>query len=98
VSPTLFALILLGAAGSFVVQSMAIYLRSFKREPFLVQSMVVAWLTVSLALLTVKAWGTAGVAASYLLCTGFVGLILATITFLSWNTHIAVTEPSDARD
>lgn len=98
VSPTLFALILLGAAGSFVVQSMAIYLRSFKREPFLVQSMVVAGLTVSLVLLTVKAWGTAGVAASYLLCTGFVGLILAMITFRSWNTRVAVAEPSAVRD
>jgi hypothetical protein len=85
VSPALFAILLLAALGSFLVQSMAIYLRSFKREPFLLQSVVVAMLTVSLSLATVKAWGTAGVGACYLVCTGIIGLALGAATFHGWQ-------------
>jgi hypothetical protein len=85
-SPKIFALLLFACVSSFIVQSMAIYLRSFKREPFLVQSVVIAALTVLLSLLTVKGWGIAGIAASYLLCTGIIGLILGAATFRSWRT------------
>ena len=85
VSPTLFTILLLATLGSFLVQSMGIYLRSFKREPFLMQSVVVAVLTVLLSLSTVKAWGTAGVGASYLLCTGVIGLALGAATFHAWQ-------------
>jgi hypothetical protein len=60
---------------------MAIYLRSFKREPFLVQSVVVATFTTALALLVAKTWGLSGVALSYFACTGIVGLFLATMIF-----------------
>ncbi|MGH9560679.1 MAG: hypothetical protein ACRD3S_04420, partial [Terracidiphilus sp.] len=49
VTPWIFAFLILGTAGRFAVQSMAIYLRSFKREPFLVQSIVVAALTLWLS-------------------------------------------------
>ena len=83
-SPQIFALLLVACVSSFIVQSMAIYLRSFKREPFLIQSVAVAALTVLLSLVTVKSWGIAGVAASYLLCTGVIGLITAAATFRSW--------------
>lgn len=85
VSPTLFTILLLATLGSFLVQSMAVYLRSFKREPFLLQSVIVAVLTVSLSLSTVKAWGTAGVGASYLLGTGVIGLALGAATFHAWQ-------------
>ncbi len=84
-SPQIFALLLLTCVSGFIVQSMAIYLRSFKREPFIVQSVVVGALTVLLALVTVKSWGVAGIAASYVLCTGFIGLIMAAATFRSWK-------------
>jgi len=88
VSPKIFVLLLLTAVSGFVVQSMAIYLRSFKREPFLVQSVVIAALSVLLSLLTVKAFGTTGIALSYFLCTGIVGLILAVTIFRSWHEVI----------
>jgi hypothetical protein len=80
-SPQVFVLLLLTCVSGFVVQSMAIYLRSFKREPFLVQSVVVAMSTVISALLAAKTWGVAGVALSYFVCTGLVGLIYAIVVF-----------------
>lgn len=79
--PQIFALLLLACVSSFVVQSMAIYLRSFKREPYLVQSVVVAASTVILALLAVKTWGVAGVALSYFVCTGLIGLSYGIVVF-----------------
>src|SRR5882672_1950948 len=85
-SPQVFALLLLTSLSAFIVQSMAIYLRSFKREPFLIQSVVVAALTVSLSLATVKGWGLAGITTSYLLCTGVIGLIVGLTIFRSWHT------------
>jgi hypothetical protein len=85
-SPQVFALLLLTSLSAFIVQSMAIYLRSFKREPFLIQSVVVAALTVSLSLATVKGWGLAGITASYLLSTGGIGLIVGLTIFRSWHT------------
>lgn len=87
VSPQIFALLLLTSVSVFIVQSMAIYLRSFKREPFLVRSIVIAVLTVVFALSTVKVWGTAGVALSYLLCTGVVGLASAIVIFRRWPAN-----------
>jgi hypothetical protein len=62
---------------------MAIYLRSFKREPFLGQSMVIATLSLVLSLLTVRAFGITGISLSYFLCTGIVGTILAASIFRS---------------
>jgi hypothetical protein len=77
-------LLLLGSVSVFIVQSMAIYLRSFKREPLLVQSVVIAVSTVLLALLTVRTSGSAGVAFIFLLCTGIFGLILGIFIFHRW--------------
>lgn len=83
-SPQIFVLLLLGSVSVFIVQSMAIYLRSFKREPFLVQSVIIAVSTVLLSLLTVKTSGSAGVAFVFLLCTGIFGLISGTVVFRRW--------------
>src|SRR6266700_3211581 len=85
VSPQIFLLLLLTCVSAFVVQSMAIYLRSFKREPFLIQSMVIAALSILLSLLTVRAFGTTGIALSYFLCTGIVGMIFGATIFRSWH-------------
>src|SRR6266851_3991439 len=85
VSPQIFMLLLLTCVSAFVVQSMAIYLRSFKREPFLVQSIVIAALSILLSLLTVRAFGTTGIALSYFLCTGIVGMIFGATIFRSWH-------------
>jgi len=76
-APYLFALLLLTALSVFVVQSLAVYLRAQKREPFLWQSLLVAGLTSGGALLFVPHWGLSGAAITYFVCTGAVGLLSA---------------------
>jgi hypothetical protein len=82
VSPKLFAVLVLAAGANFVVQSLATLLRSFKREPFLMQSLVVASLTLALAVLMAPRWGNNGVIFGYLAATAGVGLPLALAIFL----------------
>jgi hypothetical protein len=91
VSPSAFALLLLATLGTAIVQSQAIYLRSFKREPFLGQSMAVAILTLSFCFLTVKQMGPIGVSLGYLICAGAIGLVSGTIIQRSWTRKIAST-------
>jgi len=81
VSPGIFALILVTTLAVYVVQSLAVYLRAHKNEPFLWQSVGVACLTCGALFLLVPRWGISGVAASYLLCTGVVGLSSAVAIF-----------------
>jgi hypothetical protein len=82
VSPWLFAVLVLAAGASCAVQSLAVLLRSFKREPFLVQSLVVAALTLSLGTPAAARWGNAGAALSYLVATAVVGLPFAGAIYL----------------
>ena len=77
VSPWLFALLMLASGANFVVQSLAILLRSFKSEPFLTQSAVVASVTLSLTLISAARWGVTGAAFSYFVATFLVGFPLA---------------------
>ena len=79
--PHLFALLLLTAVSVFIVQSLAVYLRAHKREPFLWQSLLVAGLTSGGALLLVPRWGLAGGAVIYFVCAGVVGLVSALAIF-----------------
>jgi O-antigen/teichoic acid export membrane protein len=81
VAPGVFALLLGTMICGFVVQSLAIYLRSFKREPFLILYIITAVLTVGMVLLTARRWGTTGAAISYALATGIVGLVFAILIF-----------------
>jgi hypothetical protein len=69
VSPELFAMLVLAAGAKCVVQSLGTLLRSFKREPFLAQSLAVASITLVLAGLTASRWGNTGVTFSYLAVT-----------------------------
>jgi hypothetical protein len=55
-SPVIFVFLLLTAIGSFAMQGMAVYLRSFKREPYLVQSITVSAITLIGALLMAPRW------------------------------------------
>jgi hypothetical protein len=90
VSPQLLALLLLAAAANCTVQCLATLLRSFKREPFLAQSLAVALLSVALALATARRWGAPGVAASYLVATGVVGMPFAWAIFaISRRAYLA---------
>jgi O-antigen/teichoic acid export membrane protein len=80
-TPVVFALLLLAAISSFIVQGLAIYLRSFKKEPYLVQSLITAILTLVGALLVVPRWGSIAIAALYFLISGVVGLLWAIAIF-----------------
>jgi hypothetical protein len=81
VSPQLFALLVMAAGANCAVQGLAILLRSFKGEPFLAQSLIVAALTLTLAALTAARWGSAGAAFSYLIATAVIGLPFAWVIF-----------------
>jgi hypothetical protein len=80
-TPFIFALLLFAAAGSFVVQSTAIYLRSFKREPYLIQSMAVAMLTVAGILVAASRWGSLAIAIVYFAVSGVAGPLWAIAIF-----------------
>jgi O-antigen/teichoic acid export membrane protein len=81
ISPQLFAVLVLAAGANCVVQSLATLLRSFKREPFLLQSLAVASLTLLLAVLTAPRWGNTGVTLSYLTATAGIALPSALTIF-----------------
>jgi hypothetical protein len=70
----LFAVLVLAAGANCIVQCMAILLRSFKSEPYLAQSLIVASITLLLGAGGAARWGNTGAAISYLAATGFVGL------------------------
>jgi hypothetical protein len=82
VMPQLFALLTLAAGCNCAVQSMAILLRSFKCEPFLMQSIVVATLTLALSTLTTARWGNTGAAFSYFFATSVIGMPYAGAIFV----------------
>jgi hypothetical protein len=82
VSPQLFAVLVLAAGANCVVQSLATLLRSFKREPFLWQSLAVASLSLLLAVFAAPRWSNAGVALGYLAVSAGIGLPSALTIFL----------------
>jgi hypothetical protein len=82
VLPQLFAVLVLAAGCNCVVQSMAILLRSFKCEPFLMQSIIVATLTLLLTALTATRWGNAGATFSYFFATAVIGMPYAGAIFV----------------
>jgi hypothetical protein len=98
VSPGIFALLLLTIIASHIVQSEGLYLRAFKREPFLIQSVIVSVVTVTMCLLLTKAFGNAGIALSYFVGTGIVGLISGTAIFLAWRRREIVPDKPDLMD
>jgi hypothetical protein len=81
VSPRLFAVLVLAAGANCVVQSLATLLRSFKQEPFLLQSLAVASLTLLLAIFAAPRWGNTGVTFGYLAATAGIGLPSALTIF-----------------
>ncbi len=86
--------ILIAAAGAnTAVQNLATLLRSFKREPFLVQSLAVAACTIGLALLTTRSWGAAGAEWSYLIAAVGIALPSALRIYLRARTEYLAHEP-----
>jgi hypothetical protein len=80
-TPTIFALLLATAISTFAVQSMAVYLRSFKEEPFLIQSIVIFSVTALGVIVAAPKWGSLGIAVCYFLSSGIVGLAAAVTIF-----------------
>jgi hypothetical protein len=83
VSWPVFLLLLLTAIGGHVVQSEAIYLRAHKREPFLMQSILIAVATAAGVILFAKTSGTLGVAIASFIVLGVCGTVSATTIFLT---------------
>lgn len=79
--PLVFVFLLATAVCTFSVQSMAVYLRSFKVEPFMTQSIAVFLMTSTGVILAAPHWGGLGVAICYLLSNGVFGLTAATVIF-----------------
>jgi hypothetical protein len=92
----LFALLVLGAGANHIVQSIAIVLRCFKREPLIVQAPLVAILTLVLAMFTVPRWGNVGAAIGYFLATGVVGLPIACAIFMRARRYYLATDRLDS--
>jgi len=80
-APRIFVFLLLAAVGTFVVQGMAVYLRSFKQEPYLFQSTAVAGLSFLGVLIVAPRWGSSGVAMVYFVCSGFLAVLWAVLIF-----------------
>jgi hypothetical protein len=97
VSPKLFAVLVAAAGANCIIQSLATLLRSFQREPFLVQSLVVASLTLVFAALTAPRWGNAGAAFSYLAATAGIGLPFALSTFKRSRRGYLTVDTREAR-
>jgi O-antigen/teichoic acid export membrane protein len=91
VAAPVFALLLGAMMCIYAIQAMAIYLRSFKREPFLPVYVSSAVLSILLALLTTKHWGTLGAAGSYALSSATVGLLFAIWRFVQFRSKLART-------
>jgi O-antigen/teichoic acid export membrane protein len=77
----LFALLVLGAAASHLTQNLAILLRSFKREPFLGQSLAVAATNILLAVALIPRMGMWGAAFGYSAAMCIVGLPYALMVY-----------------
>jgi hypothetical protein len=93
-APSVFVLLLLTAICTFVIQGLAVYLRSYKREPYLVQSIVVAVLSLAGAGLGAPRWGSIAVALVYFLFSGVAGLVWALATFFAARKRQFVQEDS----
>lgn len=96
-SPWVFAFLLFTSISSFLVQAIAIYLRSFKREPYLLLSLVITTLTLSAILLTVGRWGHVAVALVYWFDSGIIAPIWAWRIFRNVRKSHAVSESDSNR-
>jgi hypothetical protein len=77
-----FALLMLAIFLNHLLYSEALYLRSHKREPFLVLSVLIATLTAASTFLTGRLWGMNGVAIGYFFTGGLLNLAGGTYIFL----------------
>ena len=81
--PWALALLLLTTIMNHVVFSEALYLRAHKREPFLIQAVMVAILLGCATLVLGRYWGANAVTVGYFMIGGVFGLVSGTYIFLS---------------
>lgn len=93
--PWAFALLLLTTIMNHIVFSEALYLRAHKREPFLIQAVMVAILLGCTTLILGKYWGANAVTVGYFMIGGVFGLASGTYIFFSkrreWHNQFAGT-------
>ncbi len=84
-APLPLAMLLAGSVGNNVVSAEAMYLRAHKQEKFMLNSIVGALYTVPMVWLLGRDYGSAGIAAGYLLGTVVIGLGFGTYTFQKYR-------------
>jgi hypothetical protein len=82
-TPWAFGMCLLTTVVNQVILSEAVYLRAHKREPFLVNSVTGAFLTLGITWILAKYWGANAVALGNFLLTTLIGLPWGTYIFFS---------------
>ena len=94
ISPWAFVLLFLAVISMFIVQCQAIYLRAYKREPFLWQSMGTALVICIAILVLVPRFGTFGASAAYVFGAGLVGLPWAAVIFGKARRNRGCADPA----
>jgi hypothetical protein len=81
--PWAFALLLLTTIVNHILFSEALYLRAHKREPFLLNSIIIAILVGGATFPLAKFWGENAVVVGYFFLGGLVGLGAGTYVFVT---------------
>jgi hypothetical protein len=94
----IFGILLATIMCNQVVFSEALYLRSHKREPFLLFSIAVGLLTACSTLFMGKFWGATGMTLGYFCTSGIFGLVFGTSIFITkrrqWHQASYIEESS----
>jgi hypothetical protein len=92
---SMFTVLLAAVFLNHLLYSEALYLRSHKREPFLILSVVVSALTGACTVVTGRLWGAAGVTVGYFVTGGLMYLAGGTFMFVrcrkSWHSGMGET-------
>ena len=101
-SPAVMSLLFVGAISGLVVQAMAVYLRSFKREPYLIQAISVSAVMLGLVLWLTPFWSSAAIAVTYCVVNTGLGLPWGIAIFyfhhktaMGASIHIEAHTPSE---
>lgn len=94
--PSIFGMLLLTTVLNHVVSSEALYLRAHKREPLVLQTVVIAVVLGIFTVLSARMWGATAVVVGYFLFGGVLSFAWATFTFVvkryEWHGRSAAAE------
>jgi len=82
-SPSVFVFLLIATICNHIVQSEALYLRSYKKEPFLYMSVSIAGLMALCSWYTAHRYGVHGIALSYFSFSGVLSLLCGSAIFFA---------------